>query len=195
MIMNMIKRILVLSLTATLMCLAVTAQDTEIPTKEKQGFDSERLFFGGNFGLTFGDFTFVNVSPQVGYRFTPIFSAGTGLNFIYQSSKIYYPGNQETKSQYGYAGLNIFGRVNPLKFIVLNVQPELNYVWGSTKYYPSGPEIKQDGKFIPSLLLGGGVVIPSGGRGSMMAMLQYDVIQDPLSPYGSSMFFSFGFNF
>jgi hypothetical protein len=190
----MIKRILALTIFTAMTCLAVHAQDSEIPTKERQKFDPEKLFFGGNFGLTFGDFTFINVSPQVGYRFTPIFSAGGGVNFIYQSSKIYYQGGNEEKSQYGYVGLNIFGRVNPLKFIILNVQPEMNYVWGSTKIYPNGPEYKQEGKFIPSLLLGGGIAIPSG-RGSLNAMLQYDVIQNELSPYGRNMFFSFGFSF
>lgn len=190
----MIKRILTITFLSSILCLSVAAQDNEIPTREKEGFDSERLFFGGNFGLTFGDFTFINVSPQVGYRFTPLFSAGGGVNFIYQSNKIYYQPGYEEKSQYGYVGLNVFGRVNPLKFIILNVQPELNYVWGSTKIYPNGPEYKQEGKFIPSLLLGGGVAIPAG-RGSMNAMLQYDVIQNPLSPYGRNMFFSIGFSF
>lgn len=190
----MIKRILALSCICSIICLSANAQDNEIPNQEKKGFDPEKLFFGGNFGLTFGDFTFINVSPQVGYRFTPLFSAGTGVNFIYQTNKIYYAGGYEEKSQYGYAGLSVFGRMNPLKFIVLNVQPEMNYVWGSTKIYPNGPEAKQEGKFIPSLLLGGGVAIPSG-RGSMIVMLQYDVIQDPLTPYGHSMFFSFGFSF
>ena len=52
------------------------AQDEE-EEEEKKGFQKERLFFGGNFGLTFGNYTLINVSPQIGYRFTDLFAAGS----------------------------------------------------------------------------------------------------------------------
>ena len=160
--------------------------------EQKKGLDPSRLFFGGNFGATFGNFTFINVSPQVGYRVSPIFSAGTGINFIYQSNKIDY-GVYEEKSEYAYVGLNVFGRVNPFRFVLLNVQPELNYVWGKVTGF--NYEAKQPGQFVPSVLLGGGVTIPAGQRSALVAMLQYDVVQNKLSPYGNRAFFTFGFNF
>ncbi len=50
------------------------------------------------------------------------------------------------------------------------------------------------GKFVPSVLAGAGGVLPAG-RGAMMAMLQYDLVQDPRSPYGSKVFFTIGYNF
>ena len=37
--------------------------------------------------------------------------------------------------------------------------------------------------------------IPTGARGAMTIMYQYDVIQDPRSPYGTGAFLSIGFNF
>ncbi len=192
------KKLLGLILVSTIFFIPVSAQEKEKDEKEteasekKKGLDPERIFFGGNFGLTFGNFTFINISPQVGYRITQMFSAGAGLNFIYQSDK-YYSGNREVKNSLGYAGMNIFGRVNPFKFVLLNVQPELNYVWGKTRV--SGlADSKIDPEFVPSLLVGAGVAIPVG-RGSMIAMLQYDVIQNSLSPYGRNAFFTFGFNF
>jgi len=154
---------------------------------EKKGFDPQRLFFGGNFGLSFGDFTFINVSPQVGYRLSEKFSVGAQINFIYQSSKITYAPNIYDKSEYAYVGLGIFGRFNP----------EMNYIWGKTKYVSVNNtyENKQQGKFVPSLLVGAGAAIPTGGRGALIAMIQYDVVQNDLSPYGRNPFFSFGFNF
>jgi hypothetical protein len=164
---------------------------------EKKGFDPQRLFFGGNFGLTFGNFTFINVSPVVGYRLTDKFSAGTQINFIYQSNKISYASNVYDKSEYAYVGLGVFGRFNPVKFLLINVQPEMNYIWGKTKYVSVSNtyEQKQEGKFVPSVLVGAGAAIPTGGRGALIAMIQYDLVQNDLSPYGKNPFFSFGFNF
>ncbi len=43
----------------------------------------KNLFFGGNFGLQFGSFTFVDVSPLVGYNLTNKASIGVGYTFNY----------------------------------------------------------------------------------------------------------------
>jgi len=161
------------------------------------GFDPSRLFFGGSFGVSFGDYTFINVSPQAGYRFNQYLAAGTGINFIYSSYKYRYTNGQEYYSdQFGYAGLNIFGRVYPIQFIFLQVQPEYNYSWGKRKYEdPPLPDEKLDGKFVPSLLLGAGAAIPTGARGAFIVSAQYDVLQNERTPYGSNVFFSIGYNF
>ena len=171
------------------------SQDEEEPTK---GFDKNKLFFGGTFGAGFGSSsTFVNVSPQVGYRFNRYFAAGTGINFIFSSYKYdyYVP---PFKDEYGVAGLNIFGRLYPVNFLLVQAQPELNYTWGKRKFSDGSIEDQRlDPKFVPSLLVGAGAAIPLGGNGrsAMTVMYQYDVIQDPRSPYGSNAFLSIGFNF
>jgi len=176
--------------------LFVVAQDEEPEEEPKKGFDKEKLFFGGTFGASFGNYTFVNVSPQVGYRFNRFFAAGTGINFIYSSSKYDYGNpNLDYKNEYGVVGLNIFGRVYPIEYILIHAQPEVNYTWGKVKFYDGTPEQKLDGKFVPCLLVGGGAAIPMGGRGAMTVMLQYDVIQDVRSPYGTNPFLSIGFSF
>jgi len=174
--------------------LVALAQDEEQPTK---GFDKNKLFFGGTFGASFGSYTFVNVSPQVGYMFNKYFAAGTGINFIYSSTKYdyYVP---PFKDEYGVAGLSIFGRLYPVRFLLVQAQPELNYTWGKRKFSDGNIEDqKLDPKFVPSLLVGAGAAIPLGGNGrsAMTVMYQYDVIQDPRSPYGSNAFLSIGFNF
>lgn len=163
-------------------------------TVEKRGFDKSKLFLGGNFGLGFGTNTFVNVSPQVGYRFNDYFAAGVGVNFNYYSYKTYYSDGSDSRTSSGYAGLNIFGRVYPIPFILLQAQPELNYSWGSMKYYDVSTKLPD--QFVPSLLLGGGAAIPTGGRnGALLLMIQYDMVQDQRSPYGKRPFFSLGYNF
>jgi hypothetical protein len=174
----------------------VFAQEEEEEEEPKKGFDKEKLFFGGTFGASFGSYTFINVSPQVGYRFNRFFAAGTGINFIFSSSKYDYGNpNLDYKNEYGVVGLDIFGRVYPVEFLLVQAQPEMNYTWGKLKFYDGTPEQKLEAKFVPCLLVGGGAAIPIGGKGAMTVMLQYDVIQDVRSPYGTNPFLSIGFNF
>lgn len=152
------------------------------------GFDKSKLFFGGNFGLGFGSSnTLVNISPQAGYRFNDYLAAGAGINFIYSSYKYY-----GYKANYGVTGLNIFGRVYPIEYAFLQVQPEMNYTWGKYKF-DDGTEQKLDGKFVPSLLGGVGAAIPAG-RGAFIVLVQYDLLQNERTPYGNRAFFNFGYN-
>jgi hypothetical protein len=177
-----------------LTCFAATsfAQDEEEPVKK--GFDKEKLFFGGNFGLGFGNVsTLINISPQVGYRFNRYLAAGVGVNFIYSSYHYQYT-VPEYKEQYGVTGMNVFGRVYPIDFLFLQLQPEMNYTWGKYKFYDGTPDLKQDSKFVPSLLGGAGAAIPAG-RGAFIVMVQYDLLQNVRSPYGNRAFFNFGYNF
>lgn len=179
-------------LVAALLSLTSFGQDEE--PSEKTGFDKSKLFFGGNFGLSFGDYTLANVSPQLGYRFNRYLAAGAGVNFIYSSIKYRdFNGNSNFKAAYGVTGLNIFGRVYPIEQILLQVQPEMNYTWGKYKYYDNRPDEKIGGKMVPSLLLGGGAAIPAG-RGSFIAMVQFDVLNNARSPYGNKPIYNFGYN-
>lgn len=158
------------------------------------GFDKSKLFFGGNFGLSFGDYTLVNVSPQIGYRFNRYVAAGGGVNFIYSSIKYRYsdPSLDNRQSQ-GVAGLNIFGRLYPIEYVMVQLQPELNYTWGNMKYINQGTSYKLDNMFVPSLLGGVGGAIPAG-RGAFIVMVEYDLLQNARSPYGKNAFVNLGFN-
>lgn len=168
--------------------------EREPAREESKGFDKNKLFFGGNFGLSFGDQTLINVSPQVGYRFNQYLAAGAGINFIYSSLKSYYiNGSVASRQNLGYGGLNVFGRVYPIQYIFLQAQPELNYSWGKLKEYNPDASYTLPGKFVPSLLLGAGAAIPAG-KGAFVIMGQYDVIQDARGPYGDNIFLSFGYN-
>jgi hypothetical protein len=155
------------------------------------GFDKSKLFTGGSFGLSFGSYTLINFSPQLGYHFTNYFAAGAGINLLYSS--VHYTLPYEYKDEYGATGFNIFSRFYPIQNIMLQIQPELNYVWGDEKYYDGTPTLKLASTFVPSLLMGGGVAIPAG-RGSLLAILLYDVLQNPESPYYGRAIFNLGFN-
>lgn len=63
----------------------VSAQETIQP---KASF-SDRLFYGGNFGLMFGTVTYIELSPLIGYRITDRLSAGPGVSYIYMQDNRY----------------------------------------------------------------------------------------------------------
>lgn len=147
--------------------------------KQPSKFDISKLEFGGNFGLSLGDdATSIIIAPQVGYRFDPRFSAGLGVNYTYYS----YSGEK-----LNYMGFSVYGRVNPFNPLVLQVQPEIYRMWGSS----NGSSIES--RIVSTLLLGGGIIIPLGaGRGVTM-MLYYDVANSEYSPYGNRLFYSVGY--
>lgn len=188
------KKIILAACLFTMFSAVAVAQDEPEEPKEK-GFDKSKLFIGGNFGLGFGNVsTLVNVSPQIGYRFNKYLAAGVGINFIYSSYKYNYQTTDEYKEQYGVAGLNVFGRVYPIQYVFLQVQPEANYTWGKQKFTNYDFEQKLDSKIVPSLLGGVGAAIPTGGRGYFLISANYDLLQNARSPYGNHAFFNFGYN-
>lgn len=147
-----------------------------------QTFDRSKLEIGGGVGLQFGDYTVVNVSPQVGYRLTPYFTTGAGVSYTY-----YKDGRSTYDYKASYFGMNVFGRFYPIQYLVLSVQPEASRMWRSY----NGPNGKENSnEFVPSVLLGGGVRL-----GPVTAMIQYDVIQDKNSPYSDKIFYSVGYTF
>ncbi|HVY74102.1 MAG TPA: hypothetical protein VG890_04685 [Puia sp.] len=156
-----------------------------------EGFDPSRLFIGGTFGLSFGSgYSLINVSPQVGYRFTQLFAAGAGIEYIHYS----YVDYALYKYTQNYAGMNVFGRLYPIRFLFLQAQPELDYVWGKVTDDTNGKEVgKIPTQFVPVLLLGGGAAIPAG-RGAVTFSVLYDVIQKYYSPYYNQAVFSVGFS-
>lgn len=149
---------------------------------EKSKFDVRRLEFGGSFGLQFGDYTLVNISPQVGYRLSNKFSAGVGLGYTYYGDDIY---GEDYKEHF--ASFNVYGRLYPVDFIVLSVMPEISRMWQTREYLGNKESYS---KFVPSIVVGAGVRF-----GSLTAQIKYDVVQDKYSPYGNNIFYSVGYIF
>ena len=67
---------------------------------------SDRIYFGGGGGFSAGtNFTSISLSPQIGYKITPAYSAGVGVTYQY----IRFPDFGESISNYGWS---IFNRYN-----------------------------------------------------------------------------------
>jgi hypothetical protein len=159
----------------------------------KKGFDKSKMFVGGYLGLSFSSYgTAINVTPQVGYQFNQYVAAGVGINYAYYNYKTYYYNTPIQQETYSYAGMNLFGRLYPIRQLFIQAQPELNYIWGNVSYYGNGPDYKIPNQFVPSLLLGGGAALPAG-RGAVLISIMYDVVQNIYSPYYGQAVYSFGY--
>ena len=173
-----------------LICGICILQTAFAQDSDGKGFDKSKLFVGGTLGLAFGTYTIVNISPLVGYRFSPYFAAGAGVNYSYYGYDDGYYTSKQT-----YAGMSLFGRVYPIQQLFIQVQPELNYMWASQT--PDGgqnlPQLKIN-QFVPSLLMGGGAAIPTGANGAITISVMYDVLQNIWSPYYHQAVYGFGYN-
>lgn len=150
--------------------------------RNKSGFDISKLSVGGNFGLQFGDYTIVSISPQIGYDFSKYFTAGAGFGYTYFKDSEY-----DYKWKRSYLSFNTFGRFYPIENIVASIQPEMSRMWETLEY--KGSDTKYE-KFVPSVLIGGGFRYMG-----VIAMIQYDVVQNDYSPYGDKLFYSLGYTF
>jgi hypothetical protein len=163
----------------------------EDTTGHRNGFRKENLFFGGNLGLAIGSYTFINVSPQIGWHLNPSFDVGLGPNFQYVSIKSYdFSGADFSKESRMVFGGNVFTRFYPIKQGFLQVQPEVNVVRGKLKYYATGYDNFSYTATAPSLLVGVGANL-----NGLLISVMYDLAQDPNSPYSSRPFINFGYAF
>lgn len=149
-------------------------------------FHPSRVTFGGGIGMQFGDYTVINIAPQIGYDVTSKMNLGAGLTYSHYSDKFDHDRYKESND---YFGFNIYGKFYPIPFTVLMLQPELTRMWQSVKNRSTGEKVT-DEKVIASCLVGGGLRF-----GPVTAMLQYDLAQNDDSPYGNKLFYSVGYTF
>jgi hypothetical protein len=126
-----------------------------------------RIFTGGNLGLQFGNATFIEISPLVGYRITERLAAGIGITYEYLSYKDY---NISTNVYGGrvfcrfYITDELFAHA---EYEVLNMQP---YLVGARAN-------------VESFLVGGGYRQSIGERTSLNVLILWNLNETEFSPY------------
>ncbi|HUH73305.1 MAG TPA: hypothetical protein VLZ75_02755 [Chitinophagales bacterium] len=135
-----------------------------VSKKEDKKWDWSQFRVGGNLGLSFGSYTYVEVSPTVGYWIIPEkLQIGVSTKFIYQSFK--YNNGDKYKS-FVYGG-GVFA----------------DYViWRGLFAHGEFELINKDSYFsnkrvnVPSLLLGGGYIQTMGNAGHFYIAALFDVL-------------------
>lgn len=131
----------------------------------------ERLFYGGNFGLQFGTYTDIQVSPVIGLWILPRLAVAAGPDYRY-----YKDPNNRTAIYGGSAYLQ-FVVIQDLNSVIplglhfgffLHFEDELLSLKSSFWKYP--PPYESDRFIINTPLAGAGISQPMGRRSSMNIM-------------------------
>ena len=150
----------------------VAAPATPPPATPPPAKGPSRIYYGGELGLSFGDYTSISVRPLVGYLFSSRLSGGVkvGYQYVNDSRGVY----DYTASNYG---ASVFGRFRLTPQIYATAEyAEINYE------FQTGPN-NSEREWVPFLYLGGGFVKQIGPKTSAYAEVTFDVLNDESSPY------------
>lgn len=148
----------------------LTAQN--LPEKEIKAPWTKKIFFGGDLGLQFGNTTFINVSPIVGYKFTEKIVGGIGITYQYLNYKdADYSTNIYGGSLFGryYITESLFAHA---EYQVLSFEPY--------NYYTFSKAVRTN---IESYLIGGGYKQAVSGNISFNIMVLWNLSNSIYSPY------------
>lgn len=169
----MLRRIFFL---LTILLLISCAQEVRAQEKAVPGSWMDHVGYGGTVGLRFGDVTYFEASPIVGYRLGPFLMPGIGGSYRFY------------KDRYMNQGLSIWGasawvRAYPLPMIFAYAEHEELY--GAFDYYQPNEKY-----FIGTNFVGGGYSQELGGASTYVMVLfaidqeQYGIYQNPIIRVG-----------
>ena len=158
-------------------------------------------FFGGSFGFSAGSVTAVDLAPIVGYRVTPRFSVGGGINYQYYKANNENYGLPIFETQiYGvntfvsYAVIQNLDNIGIMGLGGITLHAEYDGLSLERRYfdYPSFP--KNGRMWISNYLAGFGLVQPLGERSSVSILFLWSINPPAVSPYSNPVV-KIGFNF
>ena len=156
---------------------------TQKPAKQAQKINKNKIYYGGYANLSFGKYTVIGAEPMIGYKLTPKLSVGGKFSYEYIKDKRY---NEEySTSNYGFS---VFSRLRVTQGLYAHAEySTMNY----QLYYEDGSNKR---KWVPFLLVGGGISQPVTKNTWFNAEVLFDVLQNKNSPYKPwEPFFSVGF--
>jgi hypothetical protein len=167
----------ILGVVLSLYAISVNAQYLESDPKPLQ-----RIFYGGDLGLSFGTLTYIAVNPVIGYRLTNRLSAGLGANYTYAKSNFYnYQGSMYGGNVFAsYAVIKDLGKAIPMyEGSGILLYAEYNVMNISNYYDFPGTSIK----YIDSPMMGPAFQTPIGSRSYMLIMVLFNFNESSMSPF------------
>lgn len=138
-----------------------------------------KFFFGGNLGLAFGTYSYVEISPIAGYKITPRFWAGLGPKYMYLKQPDY-----ETHI-YGLKAFALFTILKDLnETLNINLGDLFAYAENESLNLEAGYPTPQR-EWVNITLVGGGMRFPLGNRAGFSLFVLWDLTQDRYYSYSN----------
>ena len=182
----MMKKVLLLLIMLLWASNSLFAQDTLGVSRhpEPKSSFAERLFYGGDLSLNFGDVTYIYLAPTIGYKITPKFGVGLGPSYSYLNDKRIKNYHYETSTYGGRA----FAQYRIIEQALLYSEYEL-----VNAEVPNALQTKLIRANIISLLAGGGYIAPIGEHSNFTIMALWNLAPSPYSYYNNPVIRA-GFN-
>jgi hypothetical protein len=172
-----------------------TEEQPNAPKKERPAPDEpkkfkDRLRFGGNLGLQFGTYTYIDVSPMVGVVIYKGLQAGVGVT--YQYLRVADSGARFESHTYGG---RVYGRYIIWKGIMAHAEFEmLNLDCYDRGLYATSGQVRLQREWVPGALVGGGYYQSIGQKFGTSILLLFNLLQSDCTPYANPVFrMGFGF--
>lgn len=156
-------------------------ESTEEQQKERKRnrYQESKFFFGGNLGLSFGTYTYIEIAPLAGYKVIPRLWVGLGPKYMYLKQKDVY----ET-SIYGFKAFTSFTVFqNISETIPVNLGDVFLYAENETLNFES--YLHNERRWVNIMLIGGGMRFPIGYRSGVSILVLWDVTQNPEYNYAN----------
>ncbi len=144
-------------------------------SKQDKIIQPDRIYYGAELGLSFGDYFQISVIPMIGYKLTPKFSVGGKIGYSYTADKRF-----EEKITSNSYGASIFSRYS----LIAGLYAHAEFAYFSYEFQTR--QLESEREWVPFIMLGGGYTLPISANTSMFVEVLWDVLQDENSPYDSS---------
>ena len=157
----------------------------------------KKLVYGGNFGLSYSNGWYINLSPTIGYRIVPNLIGGVGLTYVFSQYNDPYSSYRQSANIFGG---NVFVRYSPLANLDVDILNNL-FLHSEAEYITYKLKVQQGTQraglvgSAPNFFVGGGYASNFMGAGFTLSVL-YNVLWTSNNPYYSSPYvIRAGFNF
>ena len=172
------------------------AQTQTIETEEKDAEEEDfsnkkwkdRIIVGGNVSAQFGNATFIEVSPLVGYRITENLTSGIGFTYQYLSE------NYNIYNFYDYKATVMGARVFSQYDLIFGIFAHVEYEYSKYKFTYEDVTLGEYKGAVPAFFVGGGYNYQIGDNARFQIIALYDLLHTSESIYINPWSIRMGFN-